>query len=92
MSRLLRRNTWAPGVRVGFGSESCGVLTGTEGWVRYRTVRQDGATKGDVVLHWSDPFFGRNSVSCEAAPGIFCAIGDTSGNNAVVDVQVFSLP
>jgi hypothetical protein len=47
------------GVNGGLQAESAGVLQGTEGWAKYRIVRDsDGAARGLVYLYWDNPYFG----------------------------------
>jgi hypothetical protein len=43
----------------GMQAESCGIMTGTQGWVKYRIRRNsDQADRGLVYLYWTNPYFG----------------------------------
>jgi hypothetical protein len=54
-----------PHSTVTFGSESCGVAQGTEGWVKYLP---EGAPDAQVAyFHWNDPFIGSNGAD-ESVP------------------------
>jgi hypothetical protein len=59
-------------------SESNGILTGTEGSVRY------GSSFGDVTIYWDNPYIGGNSYSCTVPAFFTCAILGGGGNNASV--------
>lgn len=49
----------ASGATAGIQAESAGFLTGTQGWVKYRIVRDsDQAQRGLVYLYWTNPYFG----------------------------------
>ncbi len=56
---------WEPPEQIEFGqtrgmqAESCGVMTGTQGWVKYRIRRNsDQEIRGLVYLYWTNPYFG----------------------------------
>src|SRR4029079_15431459 len=56
---------WEPPSEIDFGqskgmqAESCGIMTGTQGWVKYRIIRNsDQAMRGIVYLYWTNPYFG----------------------------------
>lgn len=68
-----------PGSRCSYKSESNGVATGTEGWVRYK--------RGDefIRIWWDNPYVGSNKYSCE---GGRCSYSGGKGNNAHVTFQV----
>lgn len=57
-------------------SDSCGVLTGTEGWVNY-TIENSGG-QGYAYAHWNLPYYGSNSFDGTAG-GLFTMT--TQGNN-----------
>jgi hypothetical protein len=50
-------NAIAPGATGGMQSESGGVLTGTEGYVKYQVAGPDGA-HGVVYIYWDNPYYG----------------------------------
>ncbi len=75
--------------QVVWGSESSGVFTGTEGWVRYRNsdvnVPDPFPDSETVYVHWDNPYVGGNSYNTSAlAPYIIEQQGDGSGDNATV--------
>lgn len=56
---------WEPPPVIEFGqtrgmqAESCGFMTGTEGWVKYKISRDsDQQLRGLVYLYWTNPYFG----------------------------------
>ncbi|MEO7427255.1 MAG: hypothetical protein ABI036_18855 [Fibrobacteria bacterium] len=56
---------WEPPAQIQFGqtrgmqAESCGFMTGTEGWVKYKIIRNsDNDNRGLVYLYWTNPYFG----------------------------------
>ncbi|MEV6908177.1 hypothetical protein [Amycolatopsis sp. NPDC051071] len=57
-----------PHTAVYWQSDSCGVLTGTEGWVTYTIERSGG--QGYAYAHWNVPFSGSNSFDGTAG-GLF---------------------
>ncbi len=65
---------WEPPEQIEFGqtrgmqAESCGFMTGTEGWVKYHIIRNsDQEKRGLVYLYWTNPYwgitFGRNALA-----------------------------
>ncbi|KAI9752832.1 MAG: hypothetical protein M1835_001063, partial [Candelina submexicana] len=52
-----------PGSTGVWQSESDGVGTGTEGFVRYRIYFRGAATDGVLELHWNNPYLGDNTYS-----------------------------
>ena len=64
-------------------SESDGVMTGTEGTVRYES---DGG--GELYFHWDNPYDGRNSYLQAAPAGCGLAFSGGSGNNTELDIQL----
>lgn len=85
----------ASGARGGWQSESCGIMTGTQGWVKYRLNRDsDGANRGLVYVYWTNPYLGvtrgkwgiagQNIVAdCdEDAPGAGSSFAAETGENA----------
>ncbi|MFD5815794.1 aegerolysin family protein [Streptomyces sp. NPDC127038] len=67
------------GAAVVWGSHSSGLMTGTEGEVRYSV-----GNAGEVSIHWDNPYAGSNSYSCTAPAGYTCATTGGSGNNTEV--------
>ncbi|MYQ48944.1 Crystal protein ET79 [Streptomyces sp. SID4985] len=63
-----------------WGSHSCGMLTGTEGYTNFKIAGTDQV----VYLHWDNPYSGHNSYGCDAPAGYNCAISEGGGNNATV--------
>ncbi|MEU6241707.1 aegerolysin family protein [Streptomyces sp. NPDC047024] len=63
-----------------WGSHSCGMLTGTEGYTNFKIA----GTEQVVYLHWDNPYSGHNSYGCDAPAGYNCAISEGGGNNATV--------
>ncbi|WP_431683669.1 Crystal protein ET79 [Kitasatospora sp. KL5] len=61
-----------------WGSHSSGFMTGTEGEARYQLA------KGEVVIHWNNPYAGSNSYSCSVPRGYTCSWTGGGGNNASV--------
>jgi len=49
-------------------SESNGLLTGTEGRVRYQIEDIDGVRIGDIYVHWNNPFSGSNEYHENVTP------------------------
>lgn len=66
-----------------FRSESDGVMTGTEGSVRYRIDNGAGAS---VYVHWDNPFDGRNSYHQFTDVGLEVFHRGGDGNEASIDV------
>lgn len=54
-----------PNQYITWAAESCGILTGTEGWARYRL---DGVS-GTAYFYWDNPFIGSNSFHDSAPAG-----------------------
>ncbi|MFF1482794.1 Crystal protein ET79 [Streptomyces sp. NPDC058301] len=71
-----------------WGSHSCGMLTGTEGYTNYRIA----GTEQEVRTHWNNPYSGRNSYWCEAPAGYNCTINGGGGNNASVSMTLTGGP
>ncbi|MFI6108153.1 Crystal protein ET79 [Streptomyces sp. NPDC051310] len=72
---------YIPGNRLrSWESESCGMMTGTEGRASFSVAG------GEVAVHWNNPYVGSNGYSCTAPAGYRC-VRDSStggGNNATV--------
>lgn len=79
----------------GWQSESCGFMTGTQGWVKYRLRRDsDGAARGLIYIYWTNPYLGVTRPRFELAgqdvvadcdedePGAGSSFGSASGENA----------
>ncbi len=56
---------WEPPERIEYGqtrgmqAESCGFMTGTQGWVKYQIIRNSNQEfRGLVYLYWTNPYFG----------------------------------
>jgi hypothetical protein len=87
-------NEIGPGSQVGWGSESSGFLTGTEGWVRYYPVDANTDNVGipspvpdsaTIYIYWDNPFAGSNSYQTAAPPPYqVTQQGDGSGDNASI--------
>jgi hypothetical protein len=87
--------TLASGAKGGWQSESCGIMTGTQGWVKYR-INSDssGASPGLVYIYWTNPYlgvtrwrwdiFGQDTTAdCdEDAPGAGSGFAAETGENA----------
>ncbi|OAR27139.1 hypothetical protein A8W25_02385 [Streptomyces sp. ERV7] len=71
-----------------WGSHSCGMLTGTEGYTNYRIL----GTELEVRTHWNNPYSGSNAYWCEAPSGYKCAINGGAGNNANVTMTLTGGP
>ncbi|MEU1077315.1 Crystal protein ET79 [Streptomyces sp. NPDC005878] len=71
-----------------WGSHSCGMLTGTEGYTNYRIA----GTADEVRMHWNNPYSGRNGYWCDAPSGYQCSISGGSGNNATVRITLTGGP
>ncbi|QRV32440.1 Crystal protein ET79 (plasmid) [Streptomyces californicus] len=65
-----------------FGSESCGLATGTEGETNFAVPG------GQVEIRWNNPFVGSNSYSCTTPSGYYCSRSGGSGNNANVHFTI----
>lgn len=65
-------------------SESCGMMTGTEGEAKYSLGG------GELVVRWNNPYIGSNSYSCSAPGGYHCGWTGGSGNNAQVAFEVWA--
>jgi len=72
--------TIAPLSRGEWQSESDGGGTGTEGSVVYTSDR------GDLRIHWDNPFIGSNVLEIEPPNGFDFSNTDISGNDASVTV------
>jgi len=68
-----------------WGSESNGLMTGTEGYATYTL-----GTGGDVTLNWSNPYVGSNSYSSSAPAGKSCTYAGGSEDNANVTFTLAS--
>ncbi|WP_031079680.1 aegerolysin family protein [Streptomyces sp. NRRL S-118] len=69
-------------------SESCGMMTGTEGRASFSVPG------GEVAIHWNNPYVGSNTYHCTAPSGYRC-VKDSStggGNNATVRFQLSGAP
>ncbi|MEU0661926.1 Crystal protein ET79 [Streptomyces lavendulocolor] len=80
---------YIPGHRAGqWESESCGMMTGTEGRASFSVPG------GEVAVHWNNPYVGSNSYDCTAPSGYRC-VKDSStggGNNATVRFRLSGGP
>jgi hypothetical protein len=85
----------ASGSSGGWQSESCGFMTGTQGWVKYRLRRDsDGANRGLIYTYWTNPYLGVTRPHFELAgqdvvadcdedePGAGSSFGPATGENA----------
>ncbi len=73
-----------PGQQATWVSESNGIATGTEGWVRFSTSECDLRHK-NVVVHWSNPYIGANSYDYDGTdPAFRVPHTGGGGNNALV--------
>jgi hypothetical protein len=79
--------TVAPGATVQFGSESNGLLTGTQGIATYSL-----AAGGNLVLNWDNPFVGSFNASSVAPSGFSCDTNPSNANNASVKFTLAPLP
>jgi hypothetical protein len=53
------RSSIPSGTAGGVQAESCGFLTGTQGWVKYDLIRDsDGVKRALLYLYWTNPYFG----------------------------------
>ncbi|MFF4498072.1 Crystal protein ET79 [Streptomyces sp. NPDC001546] len=68
----------AKGITTSWGSRSCGMLTGTEGYTTYRVT----ATGQQIKIHWNNPYAGSNSYACEVPAGYSCSRSGGGGDNA----------
>jgi hypothetical protein len=71
----------APGTTVDWETESDGVATGTEGFVKY----QIGDGSSGVHIHWDNPFSGTNKYNEFVADGFELFHTGGVGNNTIVD-------
>ena len=62
-----------------WSSESCGVMTGTEGLVKYTT--DDGAI---IRIIWNNPYLGKNKIKGSAGRNYKIVRSGKAGDNAVV--------
>ncbi|GGU49404.1 aegerolysin family protein [Streptomyces lavendofoliae] len=69
-------------------SESCGMLTGTEGRASFTVPG------GEVAVHWNNPYAGSNSYHCTAPHGYDCVkvSGTGGGDNATVRFRLTGSP
>ncbi|MFD5507535.1 hypothetical protein ACFWIB_07130 [Streptomyces sp. NPDC127051] len=65
-----------------WGTESNGVMTGTEAQASYSTEN------GPVEVRWSNPFVGSNSYGCRVPSGYSCQRTGGPGDNASVTFEV----
>lgn len=85
----------ASGGRGGWQSQSCGIMTGTQGWVKYRLTRDsDGANRGLAYVYWTNPYLGvtrgkwalvgqNTTADCDDdAPGAGSDFAATTNENA----------
>ena len=70
--------TIAPKSSATWMSESDGFMTGTEGTVTYLS------SKGNVTIHWDNPYVGSNSYSDSAPSGFVMSRTGGDGDNATV--------
>ncbi|MEV0413186.1 Crystal protein ET79 [Streptomyces sp. NPDC050448] len=78
----------AKGITTSWGSRSCGMLTGTEGYTTYRVT----ATGQQIKIHWNNPYTGSNSYGCEAPTGYACTRTGGGGDNATVNFTLTGGP
>lgn len=69
---------------VGFGSESDGLATGTEGSCTYRSATEPAV---DLDISWDNPYVGSNGFRAYSK-GFSCRWGSIDGNDANVTVQI----
>lgn len=65
------------------GSESKGIMTGTEGWVKYNI-----ADNVDFTFRWNNPYAGDNSSSADVPAGYRVDKNGGNGNNAEIKWHV----
>jgi hypothetical protein len=73
---------------IGIQGESSGIMTGTEGWVKYNLVRDDGTKRALVYLYWTNPWLGTTDFNY-ACPAIDI-VADCDEDSTSVDSSVFS--
>jgi hypothetical protein len=85
-----------PNMQVTWESDSDGVATGTQGWVRYYPVRAVPPSQAEpppmapdsetIYFTWDNPFVGSNSYSTSAPSPYILTYQGGSGDNAVPNV------
>lgn len=80
------QNFIARGATGEVGTDSHGVLNGTEGSVRYRIGRVD---HDEVYLEWNNPVLGSNSYHQHVGPSHDVFRRGGGGNNAVVEFYIY---
>ncbi|MCX5148897.1 Crystal protein ET79 [Streptomyces sp. NPDC048550] len=78
----------AKGITASWGSRSCGMLTGTEGYTTYRVT----ATGEQIKIHWNNPYTGSNSYNCDVPSGYTCSRSGGGGDNATVSFTLTGGP
>ncbi|MCP9956601.1 aegerolysin family protein [Streptomyces sudanensis] len=77
---LLPPSMVQPGVTAKWGSESEGLMTGTEGEVTFDVA----GSSNRLRVYWNNPYWGSNSYSCSAPAGYKCTQQGGTGDNAAV--------
>ena len=62
-----------------WGSESDGIMTGTEGYVIYTL-----GSGGNLQINWNNPYYGSNSYSSSVPKGFTCTYTGGGEDNANV--------
>lgn len=69
-----------------FGSESDGLMTGTEGQATYTS------SSGDFVIYWDNPYVGSDETSVQTPQGFTSTKEDSKGDNATLKVVLYPAP
>jgi hypothetical protein len=86
-----------PATSISWQSESDGVLTGTQGWVRYYPISPGGSVPANppnsdtIWMTWDDPYDGSNSYNSTAPSPYQIGGGSILGGDADNDSAVFTL-
>lgn len=74
----------APGATSVFRTQSNGVMTGTEGTVKFAVA----GSSSLVSARWENPYVGSNAYSCDAGPGFACKVDGGKGYDSSVTFTI----